>query len=262
MSFDPSLPTEQNPLSNQALTKKQRRDLKRQEKVATKESIEKSAARKRIALWAITGLVIIGIVFGMIKLAQMPNSTQTGTIPPVTEKDWKRGNPTAPAVLVDYSDFQCPVCATYHPILKQLQQDLGDKLLLVYRYLPLTLIHANAQLSAQAAEAAGRQNKFWEMHDKLFETQSEWEGLASDKAKAKFIAFAEELKLNKDQFTKDLTSSEVKDAVQTQLNGFIAGGFEQATPSFFLNGKFMPLPSNYEDLKSTVLQSISTSTSK
>jgi protein-disulfide isomerase len=254
MSFDPSLPTEQNPLSNQALTKKQRRDLKRQEKVATKESIEKSAARKRIALWAITGLVIIGIVFGMIKLAQMPNSTQTGTIPPVTEKDWKRGNPTAPAVLVDYSDFQCPACGSYHPLVKQLIKELSTSTLrFVARNFPLPM-HENADEAARAAEAAGKQNKYWEMHDLLFDRQSFWE--SETKPDQKFLGYAELLGLNTTTFMADYHSDAIKDRIQREVSAGEAAGVDR-TPLFFLNGERLEdLPTSYEAFKKLVTDAV------
>lgn len=95
----------------------------------------------------------------------------------VKVNDNVKGSREAKAVLIEYSDFQCPACQVYYPVVKQLTEELGNEILVVYRHFPLTTIHPNALPAAKAAEAAGKQGKFWEMHDMLFDKQSEWSAL-------------------------------------------------------------------------------------
>src|SRR5919106_1732781 len=83
---------------------------------------------------------------------------------PIKESDHVRGAATAPVTLVEYGDFECPLCGQAFPAVKLIQQRFGDQLRFVYRHFPLK-VHPNAQRAAEAAEAAGAQGKFWEMHD-------------------------------------------------------------------------------------------------
>jgi protein-disulfide isomerase len=83
--------------------------------------------------------------------------------------------------LIEYSDFQCPACGFYFPLLKKLEEEFGENIAIVYRHFPLSSVHPNAKFAAYAAEAAGKQGKFWEMHDLIFTNQSEW----SDKKKCR-----------------------------------------------------------------------------
>src|ERR1700694_822366 len=90
---------------------------------------------------------------------------------PVSARDYLQWPMTPPATLVEYGDYECPYCGQAYPIVKELQKRLGDQLRFVFRNFPLTQIHLHAEHAAEAAEAAGAQNKFWEMHDTLFEQQ-------------------------------------------------------------------------------------------
>ena len=93
------------------------------------------------------------------------------------ESDRVWGSETAKVTLIEYADFQCPACATYYPIVKELKEKYPEDLRVVFRHFPLITIHKNAFPSAIAAEAAQEQGKFWEMHDILFEKQGEWSDL-------------------------------------------------------------------------------------
>jgi protein-disulfide isomerase len=127
----------------------------------------------------------------------------------------------------------------------------------VYRNYPLPT-HKNAHLAAQAAEAAGKQQKFWEMHDWLFEHQADWAENSSNDARNKFIATAEQFGLNKDQFTRDLDSSEIKKLIQEDIDSGNQADL-QGTPTFYLNGKLLPLPASYDQLKTIVQQATTAS---
>src|SRR5258708_7695839 len=128
------------------------------------------------------GVVMVAIVAGMIYLISASsnigapgaanNSIATGTATSVQSDDWAQGNTNAKVTVIEYADFQCPACAAYYPVVKQLTQDFGTQVKFVYRYFPLQQ-HQNGRISAHAAEAAGRQGKFWEMHDMLFLHQND-----------------------------------------------------------------------------------------
>ena len=94
-----------------------------------------------------------------------------GLTPPVAERDHVAGPHDAPVTLVEYGDYQCPYCGMAAPIVKSAQRALENQLRLVFRHFPLGEIHPHARLAAQAAEAAGAQSRFWEMHETLFEHQ-------------------------------------------------------------------------------------------
>src|SRR5690606_8652134 len=121
--------------------------------------------------------------------------------------------------------------------------EVTENVTFVYRHFPLDAAHPNAREAAYAAEAAGKQGKFFEMHDVLFEKQSEWSPLPDPKET--FIGYAEALKLDIEKFTTDMDSKEVQDKVQ---NDFLSGNeFNvQGTPTFFLNGKRIPNPASVE----------------
>lgn len=157
-----------------------------------------------------------------------------------------KGEATASATLVEYSDFQCPACAAYYPVVKQLNKDYAGKLRFVYRYFPLRTIHQNAEISSIAAEAAARQNKFWEMHDLLFENQTEWSNLQDPKEK--FKEYAKFIGLDMEKFQNDLNSKEAKDKVEADYQSGLSLGVN-ATPTFFLNDQKIQNPKTYEEFK-------------
>jgi len=209
---------------------------------------------RHIALWTLVALFVGGGVLGMVKLASR-QAKDTGapiTVDAINSEDWVRGNPAAKVILIEYSDLQCPACAFYYPVLKKLEEEFGDKLAVVYRHFPLP-IHQNAKPAAYAAEAAGRQGKFWEMHDLIFESQKEWKDRKDINDVMK--GYAQRLNLNTDQFTADFTSKEIREKVEVAYRSAISLGLN-STPTFFLNGKKISNPRNYEDFRNVLLQAI------
>lgn len=145
-----------------------------------------------------------------------------------------KGNPDAQVELVEYSDFQCPACGAFYPIVKDLLDQYGDQIAFEYKHFPLSSIHPYAVPAAKAAEAAGQQGKFFEMHDKLFENQSAWSQSATPQVF--FNQYAEEIGLDMDLFTQHLRSSMISDHIEAQFNEARELGFT-GTPSFTLNGE-------------------------
>src|SRR5690606_2501503 len=105
-----------------------------------------------------------------------------------------KGTPDASVTLTEYADFQCPACGQFHSIMKTVEERYGDRLAIEFKHFPLTSIHPYAMPAAKAAEAAGVQGKFFEMHDKLFEDQAAWS--QSGTPQVFFNKYAEELGLD------------------------------------------------------------------
>lgn len=161
-------------------------------------------------------------------------------------------SPSATTTLVEFGDYECPACATYDPMVKQLLTEYSGKLTFVFRNYPLPQ-HTNAPISSYAVEAAGLQGKYWQMHDKIYETQNDWANLSD--AKSVFVGFAQGFNLNVDQFTKDLASLIIKNIVQNDLNDGNTIGITE-TPTFYLNGQKITLTGSYEQLKSLVAAAV------
>ncbi len=156
------------------------------------------------------------------------------TVPPVDAKaDHVLGNPQAKNVLVTYEDFQCPACAAFNPVIKQLVDQEPDTVL-VFRYYPIFQIHKNSVIASYAAEAAGEQGKFWEMHDQLFSNQQAWENMIDPRQA--FIQYAQTVGVsNIAKFEQDMNSDKYKPYLQQQYNQSIALGV-RGTPTFYFNG--------------------------
>lgn len=147
---------------------------------------------------------------------------------PVNDRDQQTGNLESELTLIEYGDYQCPYCRHAHPLVQRLLRERGRELRFVFRHFPLKKIHAQAAMAAISAEAAGRQGKFWQMHDLLFENQHRFP------EKMLFHGLATELGLNLDRFISDLDDAEIASKVETDFRGGIYSGVNR-TPTFFLN---------------------------
>jgi protein-disulfide isomerase len=239
---------------NQNLTKKERKELKRQEKMSDAVQATHRRVIRRISIWLVSIVIIIGSFYGLVKLAgNSSNQNSSGILTPaISDQDWSQGNKNAKTTLVEYSDYECPACAEFYPIIQRLIADNSDKLLFVYRNFPLQQ-HANANITAYAAQAAGKQDKFWEMHDILFTNQNQWAVLGD--ARNQMIQYAAQLGLNTDQFKKDLDSQAIKDKISADYQSGLDSGVN-ATPTFYLNGKQLPPPNSLDEFKTNITDAI------
>lgn len=151
------------------------------------------------------------------------------------------GNPKAPVTLEEFGDFECPPCGQLHPVLKQMEAEFGpERLRIIFREFPLVPNHVHALAAARAAEAAGLQGKFWEMHDMIYEHQNDWHE-AFD-VRPIFDGYAKKIGLEMDQFARDNASEIVERRIF--LDGKRAHSLGvQGTPTVYLNGKEVPFPS-------------------
>jgi protein-disulfide isomerase len=144
------------------------------------------------------------------------------------ERDHLRGPTSAPVTVVEYGDFECPYCGQAEPVIRQLLAQFGDELRYVFRHLPLIDVHEHAQLAAEAAEAAGAQGRFWEMHDLLFAHQ---DALGLDD----LDGYAAELGLDVEHFSRELRSRRHAQRVARDVESADQSGVA-GTPTFFING--------------------------
>jgi len=153
------------------------------------------------------------------------------------------GPDTAPVTIVEFSDFQCPFCGRVGPTLKQIKKEYGDQVRIVFKHQPLDF-HAKAPAAHAAAEAAHRQGKFWEMHDKIFADQKAM-------SPEKYVEYATELELDVDQFQKDVASADVKKKVDADKKEAARLG-SSGTPGFFINGLNLKGAKPFEAFKEVI----------
>jgi protein-disulfide isomerase len=148
--------------------------------------------------------------------------------PPVSAKDHAAGPDDAPVTLVEYGDYECPHCGRAHPVVKAVQRELEGQLRFVFRNFPLAEAHPHALLAAQAAEAAGAQGRFWEMHDMIFEHQDALQP-------QDLVGYAKALALDIQQFERDLEAGTYAKKVRDDFRSGVRSGVN-GTPTFFING--------------------------
>lgn len=146
----------------------------------------------------------------------------------INEEDHAIGSPEAPVTIVEYGDYECPYCGRAEYQLDELQERTGNQVRIVFRHFPNRMVHPNAKLAAEAAEAAGAQGKFWEMHHLLFENQDKL-------AEQDLYQYAQQLTLDMDQFRHDLEQHTFAGKVRQQFRSGIQSGV-RGTPTWFING--------------------------
>ncbi|HXD33995.1 MAG TPA: thioredoxin domain-containing protein [Pyrinomonadaceae bacterium] len=166
------------------------------------------------------------------------NSPTTKASPPSSTPFPKPTNlPAGLSVTVEeFGDYQCPPCGRLHPEIKSIEQEYGNRLVFVFRNLPLTKIHANALIAAKAAEAARLQQKFIQMHDRLYERQDEWKD--EKDPRPTFIRYAGELGLDTDRFDRDIDGPAVQQRLADDQKRADSMGV-QGTPTVFVEGREM-----------------------
>lgn len=206
-------------------------------------------------------LIVGGIVFFAVKSDDKSNSTQTAQVSDQvalareTGGAWVKANANSSVVLTEYSDFQCPACASWKSLIDLVIKKYGKDIRFEFRDYPLESIHKRAFGAAKAAEAAGRQGKFWEMHDLLFANQSIWsESLGFESIIKKY---ATELKLNTDQFMDDYNSKLVSNIVESDIEKGNKLGIN-ATPTIYLNNEKIQ-PQSEEDFYKLIEEAIDSS---
>jgi protein-disulfide isomerase len=193
--------------------------------------------------WAVI-IVVILCLFGIFTFTSK-NSTNSNSSSKTSAQPTSHiiGAGTKNVTLVEYGDYECPYCGQYYPTVKAVQAKYGDAIRFQFRNFPLVNAHQNAFAAARAAEAAGLQNKFWEMHDALYSNQAQWS--ASTSAVDIFNQYAAQLQLNVTKFKQDYASIQVNDMINADTAAGTALNV-QGTPSYFLDGKQVQVANTVE----------------
>jgi protein-disulfide isomerase len=150
------------------------------------------------------------------------------TTPVAEDRDHIQGPAEAAVTLVEYGDYECPYCGAAYPIIKQVQAGMGERLRFVFRNFPITTSHPHAAQAAEAAEAAAAQDRFWEMHDLLYENQKRLRG-------EDLRGYAEKLELDVEAFSKELAKHVHAARVREDFMSGVRSGVN-GTPTFYVNG--------------------------
>lgn len=187
--------------------------------------------------WVVIGIILAILIAGSVWYSSSAgNKYNEGVNASITHI---KGNSDAVITLVEYSDFQCPACATAQPVVKDILNEFGDNIKFEYKHFPLPM-HPLAEPAARAAEAAGQQGKFFEFHDMLFEKQKNWSN--STNPNAIFVQYAEELGLDVQKFRQHMNAPLLSDKIDENKKDGLELGIT-GTPTFFLNGEKMELTS-------------------
>ena len=196
--------------------------------------------------WIIFAAMCVGLIGGLIFLQQrnqidvssvdttkaQPASSESGDI-----SEHVYGNSNSKVLLVEYADFQCPGCNSSYPVTKKVIEKYKDKIGFIFRNYPLTSAHPNALAAAAAAESAGLQGKYWEMHNSLFENRASWVELSGSTRTENFVKLASDIKgLNIEKFKADLENPNIRKKIDYDMalgKKDSVGG----TPAMYINGK-------------------------
>lgn len=202
--------------------------------------------------WVIIGVIAVVLVGGSVWYSSTVAATNNEGI---TFTDHIKGSETATVKLTEYSDFECPACAAFQPVLADIMAEFGESVALEYKHYPLPM-HKLAVPAARAAEAAGQQDAFFAYHDLLFANQATW--AKSPNPLVFFMQYAEELDLDTDKFKRHYNSSMINDRIIESAREARGLGLT-GTPSFFLNGEQMKIET-YEDFRNQIMVALGVST--
>lgn len=190
--------------------------------------------------WIIFTVVVLGVLGGIIWFSKSDEVTFSGDASKVITEapiaDHVYGSPDQKVVLIEYGDFQCPGCGSMFSAVHELKEQYKSTLTFVFRNMPLTNLHPNALAAATAAEAAGLQDKYWEMHDLLYQNQSAWASSDISGRTSLFEGYASQIGLDIDKYRQDLSSKDI--AAKISRDRATSKTFNaDSTPTFVINGK-------------------------
>lgn len=203
-------------------------------------------------------VIVLGLLGGTLVLTKKTSDKTTGDTgsTSATTSNNRSGNLSSKVTLTEFGDFQCPACKSYFPIVKQVKEEYKDKIIFEFKHFPLVQIHPNAFVASRAAEAAGKQGKFFEYHDLLYGNQDSW--AQEQSPNSYFEEFAKQLGLNVDQFKKDMISESVASTINADAKLAQSIG-ANSTPTFAINGKKIDNPKSVEEFKKVIDEALKTS---
>ncbi|HEX8284734.1 MAG TPA: thioredoxin domain-containing protein [Pyrinomonadaceae bacterium] len=199
--------------------------------------------------FVIIGGVLVAVIAAVVVLSRSGGNTpsaqqsgnasnaapvqQTRAPQPGAPNPWEKGGATAKVTLEEFSDFQCPACGALEPGLRRVSKDYGDRVRLIFRNFPLSG-HRYAFQASRAAEAAGQQGKFWEMHDMLYDNQKEWSDAMEPRVQ--FDSYATRLGLDVQRFKTDMERADLTERIKADYARGLSLGVK-GTPTIYLNGR-------------------------
>ncbi|MCB1672366.1 MAG: thioredoxin domain-containing protein [Gammaproteobacteria bacterium] len=210
------------------MNKREQQRLRKQEK---QQAAERKQQTRGVALKV--GLYVVAPVFVLVVLFTLFSRGPTYSPVELAESDHILGDRSTPVTITVYADFQCPACAQEQQLMSRAWPSINDQAHLVFRHFPITSSHPNAWRASLYAEAAARQDRFWEMHDYLFLNQNLWAG--SGNPMEEWDSYALELSLDIDRLHADMDSDEVIQKVRNDQRSGSRSGV-RGTPTIFING--------------------------
>ena len=208
--------------------REKQRQIREAKQKAAKQKQQRLQIFGRLALYVALPVLLIFVVYVLV--SQGPTYSPVEVAP----NDHVFGDPETPVSIVVYADFQCPACATESQLMARLWPRIENRAHMIFRHYPLTATNPHAWTAALYAEAAGRQDRFWEMHDFLFVNQPIWSFLPD--VESEFDSYAETLELDLEQLQANLSNETVIDKVRDDQRGGNAAGV-RSTPVMFINGR-------------------------
>jgi len=211
---------------------------KREEQKKRKEAKEQAAKGRDQTrnLMMKVGMYVVTPVLLLLTLYTLLSQGPTYSTVEIADSDHVKGRAATPVSIVVYADFQCPACANENDTMTRIWPNLRDKAHLVFRHFPITAAHPNSWTASLYAEAAGKQDRFWEMHDYLFAMQATWSGLSN--VESEFDSYALELNLDLDRIHADIESDAVVEKIRNDQRGGNSSGV-LSTPAVFVNGRLL-----------------------
>lgn len=249
---------------SEGLSKKQLKELKKLEKLQSrnlevKQNMVKWAAISFISVLFLVFFIVLVIVGknknapkttdGKAQFSSTGGQARMGNLEG-TELSTRSAKPNQKIItMVEYADFQCPACKAYSPIIKNLLGLYPEQLKIVFKHFPISTIHKNAVAAGIAAEAAGRQNKFFKFGDILYEKQEEWANLSDPQEK--FLSYAKEIGLDIEKFKQDQKDPSIPKLIEDDRNEGIKNGVN-STPSFFIDGEKLDNPPDIKGFQKAI----------
>jgi len=196
-------------------------------------------------------VLVLGAIFILGKGNTRPSLDNNQALNVDYSRGKKIGSDSAKVKLVEFSDLQCPACKSVEPYVKQVVERSKDNFQFIYRHFPLTQ-HIHSKKAANFAEYAATQNKFWEIHDKLFDTQDEWSGLSDPSNYFADLGF--QFGLDKDKIKEAISKGQFERIINEDLAEGNRLGVD-ATPTFYINGRKLGLQS-FSELVTVVDQEL------
>ncbi|MCL4354596.1 DsbA family protein [Patescibacteria group bacterium] len=232
------------------LTKKEKKELHKYEALEKLQKEHRNNLIKKIIYWVLGTAALILTVWVLLVSTTSNQATETIAVkaPPITKDEISTGPTGAKVTIIEYADFQCPACAAYSPITRQLKKEFEGKIRYIFRFFPLSS-HQYSMIAAQAGYAAYLQGKFWEMDNLLYDNQKTWS--SSTEPLKYFKEYATSLGLDMSKFEADMNAESTKNFIKNQSSKGTEAGVN-STPSFFINGVKIQNPQGYNAFKALI----------